>query len=81
MLPLGYFIIEAHQGFQKGANTMVEMTRQAIAKVASILETKHKLKLPRSLSLQFDNSGENKVPFYSKYHPYYKQIINGILFF
>ena len=41
---------------------MVEMTRQAIAKVASILEKKHKLKLPRSLSLQFDNSGENKVP-------------------
>jgi hypothetical protein len=66
MFLLGYFIIEAHQGFQKGANTMVEMTRQAIAKVASILETKHKLKLPRSLSLQFDNSGENKVPFLFK---------------
>lgn len=52
---------------------MVEMTRQAIAKVASILEKKHDLKLPKSLSLQFDNSGENKVPlirifFFKKIH-------------
>jgi hypothetical protein len=57
----GYFVIESHQGFQKGANVMVEMTRQALAKVEHILQTDYKLKLPRSLALQFDNSGENKV--------------------
>jgi hypothetical protein len=57
----GYFVIEAHQGFQKGANVMIEMTRQALAKVEHILQKDYKLKLPRSLALQFDNSGENKV--------------------
>ena len=58
---LGYFIIETHQGFQKGANLMVEMVRQAIGKLEKILAEEYDLNMPKNLSLQFDNFGENKV--------------------
>ena len=40
---------------------MVEMVRQAIGKLEKILAEEYDLNMPKNLSLQFDNFGENKV--------------------
>lgn len=51
-----------------GANTMIEVVRQAISDLSvKLKELKHPLVLPPKLCLQFDNCGENKNKFMFSY--------------
>lgn len=43
-----------------GANTMIEVMRQAFGDLSNLLNRKYKMPMPKTLFLQFDNCGENK---------------------
>ena len=55
-----YISISTNNTIPKGANVMVETMRYCIQYLARSLQEFH-LRLPRTIGIQFDNSGENKV--------------------
>ena len=62
-----------------GANTMIEVMRQAFHDMATLLAKLPggPLLMPRKIFLQFDNCGENKVRFdyYIKLSYYYSNLL------
>jgi hypothetical protein len=52
------FVYYTHNFVSSGANTMCEVTRQAMADLSKLLKN---YRLPRQAYFQFDNCSENKV--------------------